>query len=139
MKKLIVFIIITVFITGCDSTELFEKECYQNINSENTNYQENIKFIYNNKDEVLNIIVTKNYNSDSELDLIKESANSYNNSLSKNDYVKIRIISDTDKEYTAEYNYDITKMSDRELDQFDINKNWIKLNNKIRESNIRCK
>lgn len=139
MKKLIIFIVITVFLTGCDSTEVFEKECSQTIDSENTKYQENIKFIYNNKDEVLNIIVTKNYNSDSELYLIKESANSYNNALSKNEYVKIRIISDTDKEYIVEYNYDVTKMTDSDVKQFDINKNWIKLNNKIRESNIKCK
>lgn len=138
MKKVILFFMVLLFITGCDSTEVFEKNCTVNTKSDNTTFKENIKFIYNNKDEVLNVVVLKKYTG-SELDLIKESAKEYNNSLAKNKYVKIRIISDTNKEYTLEYNFDVTKMNSVELDKFNLKNNWIKLNNRIRESNIKCK
>ncbi len=138
MRKLILLIITVLFITGCDSTEIFEKQCYKTVKSKDTVFKENIKFVYNNKDEVLNIIVLKKYTGN-ELDLIKKSAEEYNNVLAKNDYVKIKIVADSDKKYQVEYNFDVTKMNDTELEEFNIKNNWIKLNNKIRESDIECK
>ncbi len=140
MKKVILIIVSIFLITGCDSTEVFEKKCTQKINSENTQYTQNVKFIYNNEDEVLNIIVTNKYKSDdyNELELIKESAISYNNSLAKSDNIKIQILKDEDNEYKVRYNFNVLEMSEDELNQFDINKNWIKLNNKIKESDFEC-
>ena len=139
MRKLILLSLLFL-LTGCDSTEVFEKECSQKVNSENTKYTQNVKFVYTNTDEVLNVIVTNKYKSDdsSELDLIKESATSYNNNLAKSENIKIQIIKDEDAEYVVRYNFDVAKMSKEELNKFNLNKDWIKLNNKIRESNLQC-
>lgn len=140
MRKIIIIFVSLFLLTACDSTEVFEKKCTQKINSENTKYTQNIKFVYNNKDELLNVIVTNKYKSDdpNELGLIKESASDYNNNLAKSEAVKIQIITDEEDKYTVKYNFDVLKMSKDELAKFSLNKDWIKLNNKINESKLEC-
>ena len=140
MKKIILILISLFLLTACDSTEVFEKKCVQKVKSENTKYTQNVKFVYTNTDELLKVIVTNKYNSDNynELEMIKESAKPYNNNLAKSPNIKIQIVADEENKYIVKYNFAVEKMSESELDKFNLNKNWIKLNNKIRESDLNC-
>lgn len=139
MKK-IILISCLFLLTSCDSTEVFETQCQQTINSTNTKYTQKVKFVYNNQDEVLNVIVTNKYKSsdESELELIKDSATDYNNVLASSEAIKIQIVADETGKYTVRYNFDVTKMSQDEIKEFNLNTNWVKLNNKLQESDLEC-
>ena len=140
MKKIILLGALFL-LTACDSTEVFEKECIKRINSENTKFIQNVKFVYTNTDEVLNVIVTNKYKStdNDELELIKESASSYNNNLVKSGNISVQIVKDKENEYILRYNFDVQNMNEEELNNFNLKQDWIKLNNKIRESDLECK
>ena len=142
MKKLITLLfvsLLTLFcICACDSTEVFSKECKQTISTPDLNFKQNINFTYNNKDELLKIEVINNYISD-DLKQIKQSASAYNNTLAKEKYAKIEILNDENDKYSVKYIFDVTKMDEKALNRYDLQKNWIKLNNKINQSNLTCK
>lgn len=142
MKKLITLLFVSLltlfFICACDSTEVFNKECKQTISTPDLNFKQNINFTYNNKDELLKIEVVNNYISD-DLKQIKQSASAYNNTLAKEKYAKIEILNDEDDKYSVKYIFDVTKMDEKALNRYDLQKNWIKLNNKINQSDLTCK
>lgn len=137
MKKIIV-IAFLLLLTGCDSTEVFSKECQKSVKTKDLDFKQNIVFTYNNKDELLSLEVTNNYTS-SDLKKIKQSASLYNNTLAKENYAKIEILQDEDDVYNVKYIFDVTKMDDKALKRYDLQKNWIKLNNKINQSDLTCK
>ena len=79
MKKVIILFSLLFLLTACDSTETFTKKCVQKMNTETIDNTKNITFIYNNKDEVLKVIVKDKYKGNSQnIKLIKESASIYN-------------------------------------------------------------
>ena len=137
MKKIIV-ILMLFLLTGCDSTEVFNKKCTQNINTPDLNFKQNINFTYNNKDELLKIKVINNYNGEDIKD-IKDSAYDYNNTLAKESYAKIEVLNGEDNIYRVKYILDVSKMENEDLERFNLQRNWIKLNNKINQSNFTCK
>jgi len=140
MKKLIL-ILFVLCLTGCGN-EGFTKTCKVKTKSMDLVNTETMEVSFNNKDEVTNVIVTRNYKGNDEGDIIKnvkESASSYNNALLKKDGVKISISKDEDNEYEIKYYLDVSKMDDNTLEIFNLKKNSVKFFNKMRNENIECK
>ena len=140
MKKLIL-ILFVLCLTGC-SNEDFTKTCKVKTKSMDLVNTETMEVSFNNKDEVTNVIITRNYkgNGDSDtIKIIKESADSYNNALLKKDGVKISIGKDEDNEYEVKYYLEVPKMDEKTLEIFNLKKNSVKFFNKMRNENIECK
>lgn len=143
MKKLLILLIPILFLIGCDSEEVFSKTCTKKISSLDITDTTKTKVIYNNKDEVVKVIVTRTYkalNDDGVLLLadIKKSAADYNNNLAKSKAIKIKNIEE-DNKYIIKYYLDVLKMNEAELDEFNIRKNSIKYFNKMKKDGIKCK
>ena len=139
MKKVIILFSLLFLLTACDSTETFTKKCVQKINTETIDNTKNITFIYNNKDEVLKVIVKDKYKGNSQnIKLIKESASTYNNTLVKNKEIKVQILKDEENQYILKYNFNVLKMSKEDLDSLNLKKDWLKLNRQIEKSTLEC-
>ncbi|MCI9110383.1 MAG: hypothetical protein HFH47_01055 [Bacilli bacterium] len=140
MKKLIL-ILFVLCLTGCGNED-FTKTCKVKTKSMDLVNTETMEVSFNNKDEVTNVIITRNYkgNGDSDtIKIIKESADSYNNALLKKDGVKISIGKDEDNEYEVKYYLEVPKMDEKTLEIFNLKKNSVKFFNKMRNENIECK
>ncbi len=140
MKK-IFLVLFVLCLTGCGNKD-FTKTCEVEIKSKDLVNKETMEVSFNNKDEVTNVIVTRNYISDeysSTINDIKESASVYNNALLKKDGVKISISKDEENEYEVKYYLDVPKMDEDTLDIFDLQKNSVKFFNKMRSKDIECK
>lgn len=140
MKKLFL-ILFVLCLTGCGNED-FTKTCENKTTSMDLVNTETMEVSFNNKDEVTNVIVTRNYKGNDESDTIKnikESASSYNNALLKKDGIKISVSKDEDNEYEVKYYLDALNMDEKTLETFNLKKNSIKLFNKMRNDGIECK
>ena len=135
MKKLFL-ILFVLCLTGCGNED-FIKTCEVKTTSMDLVNTETMEVSFNNKDEVTNVIVTRNYKGNDENDTIKnikESASIYNNALLKKDGIKISVSKDEVKYYL-----DALNMDEKTLETFNLKKNSIKLFNKMRNDGIECK
>lgn len=140
MKKLFL-VLFVLCLTGCGDKD-FTKTCEIKTTSKDLVDVETMDVNFNNKDEVTNVVVTRNYKSDDDtttIDDIKESASIYNNALLKKDGIKISISKDEENEYEVKYYLDVQNMDDDSLELFGLQKNSVKFFNKMREKNIECK
>ncbi len=140
MKKLFL-VLFVLCLTGCGDKD-FTKTCEIKTTSKDLVDVETMDVNFNNKDEVTNVVVTRNYKSDDDtttIDDIKESASIYNNALLKKDGIKISISKDKENEYEVKYYLDVQNMDDDSLELFGLQKNSVKFFNKMREKNIECK
>jgi len=140
MKKLIL-ILFVLCLTGCGNED-FTKTCKVKTKSMDLVNTETMEVSFNNKDEVTNVIITRNYKGNGDSDTIKsikESAASYNNALLKKDGVKISIGKDEDNEYEVKYYLEVPKMDEKTLEIFNLKKNSIKFFNKMRNDGVECK
>ncbi len=140
MKKLFL-ILFVLCLTGCGNED-FIKTCEVKTTSMDLVNTETMEVSFNNKDEVTNVIVTRNYKGNDENDTIKnikESASIYNNALLKKDGIKISVSKDEDNEYEVKYYLDALNMDEKTLETFNLKKNSIKLFNKMRNDGIECK
>ena len=140
MKKLFL-ILFFLCLTGCGNED-FIKTCEVKTTSMDLVNTETMEVSFNNKDEVTNVIVTRNYKGNDENDTIKnikESASIYNNALLKKDGIKISVSKDEDNEYEVKYYLDALNMDEKTLETFNLKKNSIKLFNKMRNDGIECK
>ena len=140
MKKLFL-ILFVLCLTGCGNED-FIKTCEVKTTSMDLVNTETMEVSFNNKDEVTNVIVTRNYKGNDENDTIKnikESASIYNNALLKKDVIKISVSKDEDNEYEVKYYLDALNMDEKTLETFNLKKNSIKLFNKMRNDGIECK
>lgn len=143
MKRIIVLLIPILFLVGCDSTVEFTKTCIKEIDSLNVTDTTSSKVTYNNNDEVVRVVVTRTYKAKNDegfstLEDIKKAAADYNNDLAKSKAIKIKNI-DEDGKYTIKYYLNVQKMSESELNEFNLRKNSIKFFNKMRKDEIECK
>ena len=145
MKKLLLLLIPIVLCTACESkTESFSKLCIIKNKSQNIIDTEEKLITYNNLDEVTNVIVTrtfksKDYDGNKVIENIKKSAENYNNNLAKSKNIKIKNVKDEKDTYIIEYTLDVQKLTETELDNFNLKKNSVKLFNKMKNNNIECK
>ena len=144
MKKVLFLLVLVLFAIGCDSTEEFSKVCTKKIKSLNITDTTKSKVIYNNRDEVVRVIVTRTYKAKNDdglllLEDIKKSASNYNNDLAKSKAIKIKNIMDVKDKYIIKYYLNVSKMNEKELNEFNIRKNSIKFFNKMRKDEIECK
>lgn len=141
MKKIIPLILILT-LTGCSSNHEFQKTCTLDNKSKDVSEQEIKEITFNNKDEITNVIITKTYKtvgtSKETLTSIKESSQEYNNALLKKVGIKIAIKEDKEDEYQIKYYLDVKKMTEKDLKIFELQKNWVKYFNKMRQNNITC-
>lgn len=140
MKKLFL-ILFVLCLTGCGNED-FTKTCEVKTKSNDLVNTETMEVSFNNKDEVTDVIITRNYKGDDESDTIKnikESASIYNNALVEKEGIKISISKDEDDEYEVKYYLDIPNMNDELIELFNLKKNSIKLFNKMRNDGIECK
>lgn len=140
MKKLIL-ILFVLCLTGCGNED-FTKTCKVKTKSMDLVNTETMEVSFNNKDEVTNVTITRNYKGNDESNTIadiKESASSYNNALLKKDGIKISISKDEENEYEIKYYLDVSKMNEESLDIFKLKKNSVKFFNKMRNDGVECK
>lgn len=142
MKKIILFIILVLFLSGCESKEeYFTKVCTNKIVSNDLKDSLEEKVTYNNKDEVKNIEIVRNYESENKqvIGYVKKSLENYNNDLLKNKNITINIVTDEDNLYALRYVYNVDKMDKKELDVLGINKNSIKYLKRLKKEGLSCK
>ena len=145
MKKLILLLIPIILCLGCEAkTESFSKICTIKKDSPTITDTTEKLIIYNNLDEITKAVITRTYtakNDDGEITIsnIKKSAENYNNNLAKSKNIIIKNIKEENDTYVIEYTLDVQKLTDEQLDEFDLKKNSIKLFNKMRNKNIECK
>lgn len=142
MKKIILIIIVLLFLASCQSKDVyFTKTCTTKVKSKDLQDIKEEKITYNNKDIIKNIEITRNYTSDSKetINYLKKSLKNYNNNLLKNKNIKIKIVTEEDNKYKLKYFYEVDKMNKQELDDLNINKNWIKYSKKLKRKGFRCK
>lgn len=140
MKKLFL-ILFVLCLTGCGNED-FSKTCEVKIKTKDLVNTETMEVSFNNKDEVTNVTITRNYKGDGDNDtikIIKESASVYNNALLEKDGIKISISKDEENEYEIKYYLDVQNMDEKTLEIFNLKKNSIKFFNKMRNENITCK
>jgi len=145
MKKMIILMIPLLFLIGCESKEEeFSKTCTKKVNSKDIVDISKTKVIYNNKDEVTKLIITKEYkakNSDGNIviDGIKKTLENYNNNLAKSKNINVKNIKMEDDIYIVKHYLNVKEMTKKELKSFDIRKNSIKYFNKLKKENVECK
>lgn len=144
MKKYIVLLTTILLLTGCDSEEEFDKTCTIKKQTPDITDTEARKIIYNNEDIVKEEILTRTYTAKTEegkniIKNIKTAAEDYNNNLAKSNNIKIAITKDTEDEYQTTYYIDVQKLTDKQLEKFELRKNSIKLFNKLKNDGIQCK
>jgi len=140
MKKLFV-ILFVLCLTGC-SNEDFTKTCKVKTTSMDLVNTEVMEVSFNNKDKVTDVIITRNYKGNGEINTvanIKESIVSYNNALLKKEGIKISVSKDEEDEYEVKYYLDVPKMDEETLEIFKLKKNSVKFFNKMRNEDIECK
>ena len=141
MKKIVLFLIIFLFITGCDSKdEYFSKTCTMKVNSNDLENVIQEEVTYNNKDKVKSVEIINTYDGKTK-DIIlylKKSLKNYNNNLLKNKNIKIRVITDKENIYVLKYFYDVSKMKSEELDSLDISKNSIRYLKRLKKRGFNC-
>lgn len=131
MKK-IILIVFVFLLTGCNPNHDFTKSCSKNENIENVV----INVSYNHDDEITGVNIIKKYktNDESVIKLLKESFDSFNNSL---DDV---LISEKESKnmYEIVYKVDPNKVSDKELNSLEIKKNSNKYFNYLSKNGFEC-
>lgn len=139
MKKLFL-ILFVLCLTGCGNED-FSKTCEVKTKTKDLVNTETMEVSFNNKDEVTNVTITRNYKGDGDnvIENIKESASVYNNALLEKDDIKISISKDEENEYEIKYYLDVQNMDEKTLEIFNLKKNSIKFFNKMRNENITCK
>ena len=139
MKKLFL-ILFVLCLTGCGNED-FSKTCEVKTKTKDLVDTDTMEVSFNNKDEVTNVIITRNYKSDGDnvIENIKESASVYNNALLEKDGIKISISKDEENEYEIKYYLEVPKMDEKTLEIFNLKKNSVKFFNKMRNENIECK
>jgi len=139
MKKLFL-ILFVLCLTGCGNED-FSKTCEVKTKTKDLVNTETMEVSFNNKDEVTNVTITRNYkgNGDNVIENIKESASVYNNALLEKDGIKISISKDEENEYEIKYYLEVPKMDEKTLEIFNLKKNSVKFFNKMRNENIECK
>lgn len=141
MKKIIPLILLLV-LTGCSSNHEFQKTCTVENKSKEIIEKETKEITFNNKDEITSVIVTRNYKpvgyNTKTLTHVKESSKEYNNVLTKKDGIKIEVKKDNEEEYEIKYYLDVKKMTEKDLEIFELQKNSVKYFNKMRQNNIKC-
>lgn len=139
MKKLFL-ILFVLCLTGCGNED-FSKTCEVKIKTKDLVNTETMEVSFNNKDEVTNVTITRNYKGDGDnvIENIKESASVYNNALLEKDGIKISISKDEENEYEIKYYLEVPKMDEKTLEIFNLKKNSVKFFNKMRNENIECK
>ncbi len=141
MKRLILIIMLSFLLIGCQSKEqLFTKTCIIKVNSKDLKDTIKEEITYNNMDELKQIKRTRKYESKN-IDIIKYIKNStkdYNNNLLENKNIKIKIIRDEKNKYSLKYFYDIDKMKKIDLDNLNINKNSIKYLKRLKKEGFKC-
>lgn len=139
MKKLFL-ILFVLCLTGCGNED-FSKTCEVKTKTKDLVNTETMEVSFNNKDEVTNVTITRNYKGDGDnvIENIKESASVYNNALLEKDGIKISISKDEENEYEIKYYLDVQNMDEKTLEIFNLKKNSIKFFNKMRNENITCK
>lgn len=141
MKKgiLVLTIFSLILLTGCDPNRDFLKTCKQVTKS--TGYEEivTMKINYNNKDELTNVTIERNYNiSDKDvLNSIKKSSSAYNKTVEGSKGIGVETSSD-ENFYKVVYNLNVPEMSDTDVENFDLRRNSIKYFNYLKKNNIEC-
>ena len=139
MKKLFL-ILFVLCLTGCGNED-FTKTCEVITKTKDLVDTDTMEVSFNNKDEVTNVTITRNYKGDGDnvIENIKESASVYNNALLEKDGIKISISKDEENEYEIKYYLDVQNMDEKTLEIFNLKKNSIKFFNKMRNENMECK
>jgi predicted RND superfamily exporter protein len=138
IKKIFIFLILTILLTGCFKNEDFTKVCTEETTT--NNYKESIKYTinYNNKDEVTKVIIQKKYNiTDSDiLNSVKNTIEKYNKTLEVKG-IETNTFLEKNK-YEATYTVDVPNVSKEYLDSLYIKQNSIKYFNYLRKNKIEC-
>ncbi len=143
MKKLIILLIIPL-LTGCIKNEDFKQTCTYEKTSQNITDKTKMQITYNYEDEVLNAIVTKTYKSKNEDGLktikqIKKSSINYNKKYINTSSIKITVPKETEDEYQLRYYIDVPNSEESILNEFNLKTNSIKLFEKLKKLNYKCK
>lgn len=143
MKKLIILLIIPL-LTGCIKNEDFKQTCTYEKTSQNITDKTKMQITYNYEDEVLNAIVTKTYKSKNEDGLktikqIKKSSINYNKKYISTSSIKITVPKETEDEYQLRYYIDVPNSEESILNEFNLKTNSIKLFEKLKKLNYKCK
>lgn len=145
MNKYVLLLITVLLLTGCTAkTEKFMKTCTIKHKANDITDIEKRDVIFNNKDELVKVNITRTYESKEDDGLvtiksIKESAENYNNDLAKSKNIKVEILTNTNTKYQTKYHIDVQNLTSDELDEFDLNKNSVKYFNKLKSKDIECK
>ncbi len=143
MKKLIILLIIPL-LTGCIKNEDFKQTCTYEKTSQNITDKTKMQITYNYEDEVLNAIVTKTYKSKNEdglktINQIKKSSINYNKKYINTSSIKITVPKETEDEYQLRYYIDVPNSEESILNEFNLKTNSIKLFEKLKKLNYKCK
>ena len=143
MKKIIILLIIPL-LTGCIKNEDFKQTCTYEKTSQNITDKTKMQITYNYEDEVLNAIVTKTYKSKNEDGLktikqIKKSSINYNKKYINTSSIKITVPKETEDEYQLRYYIDVPNSEESILNEFNLKTNSIKLFEKLKKLNYKCK
>lgn len=139
IKKIIICLTSIFLLTACDPNHDFTKVCSQTVDSLNYKEKTITTINYNNKDEVTQVVVEKKYDvTDKDvLDLVKESAVKYNESVKDKKGIKVEATEEKGK-YNLIYTINPKVVEQNILDNFEIKTNSIKYFNYLKKNNVEC-